>query len=90
MDNQVEAVETELSVMDKLSKKVNSVIEQHKAITAENENLKNEIVSLKEEIETLKNEIAQKNEKIEALVEDNEMKELELEDIVSKIESILG
>ncbi len=66
----------EQNVLDKLSDRVNQVVQRYNDIRGEVEHLRNENGGKQAEIERLREEIA--------------MKDLEIEEIVSKIESILG
>lgn len=71
------------SVLDRLEGKVNQLIMQLQDQKAENEMLTNEVMTLKAQNEAAKVQI----ERLEA---DNAAKEREIEEIVNKIESILG
>lgn len=75
MDNQ--------TALDKLSEKITSILQQYHALKGENEMMRNEIVTLKADCEL-------KNQEIEKLHEENAKKDIEIEEIVNKIESILG
>ncbi|QOP44256.1 hypothetical protein FJR45_09995 [Sulfurimonas sediminis] len=75
MDNQ--------TTLNKLSEKVSTILEKYHALKSENEMMRNEIV-------TLKADCALKNQEIERLHEENAQKDIEIEEIVNKIESILG
>ncbi|MEN4046970.1 MULTISPECIES: hypothetical protein [Sulfurimonas] len=75
MDNQ--------TALNKLSEKVSSILEKYHTLIDENEKMRNEIV-------TLKADCALKNQEIERLHEENAQKDIEIEEIVNKIESILG
>lgn len=66
--------------LDRLSEKVSQIIQQYNAVKSENDTLKNELTILK----------AQKDQEVERLTEENTMKDLEIEEIVNKIESMLG
>jgi len=66
-----------------LSDKVSQILQKHNAMQNENEMLRNELVTLKAQSEA-------KGQEIEKLTEQNVMKDLEIEEIVNKIESILG
>ena len=66
-----------------LSNKVSQILQKHNAMQNENEMLRNELVTLKAQSEA-------KGQEIEKLTEQNVMKDLEIEEIVNKIESILG
>ncbi|PHS56209.1 MAG: hypothetical protein COB17_10065 [Sulfurimonas sp.] len=75
MDNQ-----TSLEI---LSEKVSQILQQYHSLKDENEALRIDIVSIKSESEI-------KNQEIEKLRDLNTQKDIEIEEIVSKIESILG
>ncbi len=66
----------EQSIIDKLSSRVSQVIQKHQ--------------ELKQESEMLRSQMSSKDETIEKLREELAMKDLEIEEIVSKIETILG
>jgi cell division protein FtsB len=71
------------SSIEVLSEKVSEILQNYHSIKDENENLRNEIVTLKAQSEG-------KDQEIEKLTDQNAMKDLEIEEIVNKIESILG
>lgn len=71
------------SVLDKLGGKVTQVMAQLQALREENEVLKNDLMSAQAQNEAYRAQI----ERLEA---DNAAKEREIEEIVNKIESILG
>ena len=71
------------TTLERLDDKVSQILSQYNELKNLNETLRTEIVTLKSESELKDSEIAR-------LTDDNAMKELEIEDIVSKIESILG
>ena len=73
----------EQTIFQKLHDKVMEMVERHHA-------LKQEIDRLHEETEALRASDAQKDAEIARLKEENGMKDLEIEEIVNKIESILG
>lgn len=75
MDNQ--------STLEKLSEKVSEIVQRYNAVNEENDQLRSELVTLKAEKEI-------KDQEIERLLEQNTMKDLEIEEIVNKIESIIG
>ncbi len=75
MDNQ--------TTLEKLSDKVSEIVRQYHSLKSENEALRMEVVTLKAEKEV-------KDQAIEGLTEENILKDIEIEEIVSKIESILG
>jgi chromosome segregation ATPase len=69
--------------IEKLNTKVVEILQQYNSLKSENENLRNELVSLKAQKEL-------KDQEIEKLIEDNTQKDIEIEEIANKIESILG
>lgn len=71
------------SSVEKLSEKVNQILQQHHSLQGENEMLRTEITALKETL-------AHSDNEIKRLQDENSMKDLEIEEVVSKIESILG
>lgn len=66
--------------LDKLSERVSQILQKYNAMKSENDTIKNELTILK----------AQKDQEVERLIEENRMKDLEIEEIVNKIESMLG
>lgn len=70
-------------MLERLSLKVAEMARQYSAYKVENEHLRNELLTLKAECEI-------KNQEIARLVEENAYKEMEIEEIVTKIESMLG
>ena len=73
----------EQSVLDKLDEKVSQILERQISLKGENEAMRNELITLRAQCEL-------KDGEIEKLSDANSMKDLEIEEIVSKIESILG
>ena len=71
------------TTLERLSDKVSQVLQQYNSLKGENEMLRTEIVTLKSEREM-------KDQELSRLADDNAMKDLEIEEIVNKIESILG
>jgi archaellum component FlaC len=71
------------TTIQKLQTKVGNILERYHAMKEELETLRNEVVALKAEKEVKDNEIAR-------LADENAMKDLEIEEIVNKIENILG
>jgi len=71
------------SLLDKLSGKVSQVMQQLQVLKEENEILKRDFTNLQTQVETYKKQI-------ELLEAENVSKEREIEEIVNKIESILG
>ena len=70
-------------MLEKLGLKIADLLEHYSVLKSENEQLKNELISLKAENETKDQEIAR-------LVQENANKDIEIEEIVNKIESMLG
>lgn len=66
--------------LDRLSEKVSQILKEYNTLRSENDTIKNELTILK----------AQKDQEVERLKEENAMKDLEIEEIVNKIESMLG
>ena len=73
----------EETIIDKLSEKVSQILQQYNSQKSENEMLRTELMTLKAESKL-------KDTEITRLSDENTMKDLEIEEIVSKIESILG
>jgi len=71
------------TTLDRLSSKVSEILHQYHSLKGENEMLRNELMTLKAERELKDSEILK-------LSEENAMKDLEIDEIVNKIESILG
>ena len=70
-------------VIEQLSKKIDSVVGRIKALEEENARLRNELVSVKAQNEA-------KDVQIDKLNEELTMKDLEIEEVIGKIEAILG
>jgi len=73
----------EQTVLDRLGEKVSQILQQYHELQGENEVLNNEVAELKEQNEAHATQVEQ-------LEDDIAVKELEIEEIVNKIESILG
>jgi len=71
------------TTLERLDEKVTGILEKYNTLKSENANLQSQVASLKAEKELKDQEIAK-------LEDENAMKELEMEEIVSKIEGILG
>jgi FtsZ-binding cell division protein ZapB len=71
------------NVLDKLGGKVSQIMQQLQALREENEVLKNDLMNQQAQNEAYRSQI-------ERLESDNAAKEREIEEIVNKIESILG
>jgi len=71
------------TVLDKLSEKISQILQDRQTLQSELEEVRNELVALKANCEL-------KNQEIDKLSEENALKDLEIEDILNKIESILG
>lgn len=71
------------NLVDRLGDKVSQVMHQLQEFKGENEQLGNEVMTLKAQNEAYRAQIAR-------LEEENAAKEREIEEIVNKIESILG
>jgi len=73
----------EQSILDRLGEKVSQVLQQYHELQGTNEMLTNEIAVMREQNEAYATQIEQ-------LEDDIAVKDLEIEEIVNKIESILG
>jgi len=71
------------SVIERLDEKINQVLQRCESLKNENEMMRNDLVTLKAEYEI-------KDAEIEKLIRANNEKDQEIEEIVNKIESILG
>ena len=71
------------TIIEKLDSKVSTILQEYHSLKGQNEMMRNELTTLKAEKEL-------KSQEINKLTEENAMKDLEIEEIVSKIESILG
>jgi predicted nucleic acid-binding Zn-ribbon protein len=77
------AMYEEPRVVNTLSDKINDLLAKYEELKAQNESLRNEIVSVKAQNEAKDAQIAKLQEELRA-------KELESEDIFEKIEEVLG
>jgi len=73
----------EQRVVNTLSDKINDLLTKFEELKAQNESLRNEIVSVKAQSEAKDTQIAKLQEELRA-------KDLESEDIFGKIEAVLG
>ncbi|WP_457745822.1 hypothetical protein [Sulfurimonas sp.] len=71
------------TLLERLSQKVEEILQHYSTLKVENATLRKEINILEEQVDV-------KDKKIEKLVEENSMKDLEIEEVVNKIESMLG
>ncbi len=71
------------SVIERLDEKINQILQRCESLKNENEMMRNDLVTLKAEYEI-------KDAEIEKLIRANNEKDQEIEEIVNKIESILG
>ncbi|CAI6149744.1 MAG: hypothetical protein SPLUMA2_SPLUMAMAG2_00799 [uncultured Sulfurimonas sp.] len=71
------------TTLEKLDEKVSEVLKQYHVLKSENETIRNELITLKAQREI-------QDQEIDKLTDENTMKDLEIEEIVNKIESILG
>ncbi|QOP46296.1 hypothetical protein [Sulfurimonas paralvinellae] len=71
------------TALERLDERITQIVQKCEDFTQENETLRNELVTVKAECEI-------KDAEIEKLLEQNSKKDLEIEEIVNKIESILG
>ena len=72
-----------MSVFEKLDRKIDELLQKITALKGENETLRQELVNIKAQCEI-------KTTEIERLQELNAKKEREIEEIVAKIESMIG
>ena len=72
-----------MELLTKLNEKIDNLLKNYEELQKENE-------ILKLEIENLKENLAEKDSKLLECEENMALKELELEEVVSKIEAILG
>ena len=72
-----------MSILTKLNEKIDSLLKAYEEIKSENEALKNEL-------ENIKAALAQKDASLLECQEAMALKEIELEEVLSKIEAILG
>jgi site-specific DNA-adenine methylase len=70
-------------MLERLGLKVADLLQQYGMLKDENEHLRNELMSLKAEHQIKDQEIAR-------LIQENTNKDIEIEEIVNKIESMLG
>jgi len=73
----------EQSILDKLGEKVSQILQQYHDLQGENEVLNSEVAELKEQNEIYAGQV-------DKLEDDIAEKDMEIEEIVNKIESILG
>jgi cell division protein ZapB len=72
-----------MDLLAKLNEKIEGLIQKYEEAVKENEKLSTEIANLKQELE-------QKDSELMECKEQMALKEIELEEVVAKIESILG
>jgi len=72
-----------MDILAKLNEKIDSLLKNYEELKKENENLKLEI-------ENYKNSLEEKESALLECQENMALKELELEEVLSKIEQILG
>lgn len=70
-------------IIHTLTDKINELLERYNELKETNENLRNELVSVKAQNEAQKNEIVRLEEELKS-------KNIESEDIAKKIEAVLG
>ena len=70
-------------IINTMSDKVNELIEKYNEVCEENENLRNELVSVKAQNEAKSNQIMRLEEELKS-------RNIESEDIFKKIEAVLG
>jgi transcriptional regulator NrdR family protein len=71
------------TTLEKLDEKVSYILSKYHELKNENETIRNELITLEAQREI-------QDQEIDKLTEQNIMKDLEIEEIVNKIESILG
>jgi chromosome segregation ATPase len=71
------------TTLEKLDEKVSYILSKYHELKNENETIRNELITLEAQREI-------QDQEIDRLTEQNIMKDLEIEEIVNKIESILG
>ena len=72
-----------IPVIEQLANKIDEVLARLKTLEEENSRLRNELVSVKAQNEA-------KDAQINKLTEELTMKDLEIEEVIGKIEAILG
>ncbi|WP_300367832.1 hypothetical protein [Hydrogenimonas sp.] len=72
-----------IPVIEQLAKKIDEIVARLKTLEEENSRLRNELVSVKAQNEA-------KDVQIGKLTEELTMKDLEIEEVIGKIEAILG
>ena len=89
--------EAKISITEKLSDRIGSLLDKHSGLENEKTRLKEENHGLREELERVRNELTNskangevKDNEIRKLEEDLQLKELEIEEVLGKIEQVLG
>ena len=72
-----------VSSLELLNQKVTQILQNYHSLKEENELLRNEVMTIKAQSEI-------KDQELEKLREENLEKDIEIEEIVAKIESMLG
>ncbi len=72
-----------IPVIEQLAKKIDDLITQFKRLEEENSRLRNELVAVKAQNEA-------KDAQIAKLTEELTMKDLEIEEVIGKIEAMIG
>ena len=72
-----------MDLLSKLSEKIDNLIKKYEVLESENAKLSNELENVKAKLE-------EKDMELMECKENMALKEIELEEVVSKIESILG
>jgi len=72
-----------ISSLELLNQKVTQILQNYHSLKEENKVLRNEVMTIKAQSEI-------KNQELEKLREENLEKDIEIEEIVTKIESMLG
>lgn len=97
MENQEAQNAQNVSITEKLGNKIGSLLERYDEVQGEKTRLEEENHGLREELERVRNELTAskasgeaKDNEIRKLEEDLQLKELEIEEILGKIEQVLG
>ncbi|RUM71468.1 MAG: hypothetical protein DSZ07_00355 [Sulfurovum sp.] len=78
------------TVLEDLDAKISLILEKYTLMKSEKLSLEEENKRLKSDFNLLKEAFQAKNQEIEKLQEEEELKDLELEDIVHRINKVIG
>jgi len=78
------------TVLEELDAKISLILEKYTLMKSEKLSLEEENKRLKSDFNLLKEAFQAKNQEIEKLQEEDELKDLELEDIVHRINKVIG